>query len=112
MSFRRLAEIWPELQSVDASIAAQIEIDARYDAYVKRQEVDVAALRKDEAVAIPADFDYATLAGLKGELLQKLSERRPATLAQAGRIEGMTPAALMLILAAVKKQSAPRKRAS
>ena len=111
MSFGRLAEIWPELQSIDAAIAAQVEIDARYDSYVKRQEADVAALRKDEAVAIPETFDYATLPSLKAELRQKLAQQRPATLSQAGRIEGMTPAALMLILAAVKKQTA-RKRAS
>src|SRR5690606_12769660 len=111
MSFGRLAEIWPELQSIDAAIAAQVEIDARYDSYVKRQEADVAALRKDEAVAIPEAFDYATLPSLKAELRQKLAQQRPATLSQAGRIEGMTPAALMPILAAVKKQTA-RKRAS
>ncbi|MGE3228416.1 MAG: tRNA uridine-5-carboxymethylaminomethyl(34) synthesis enzyme MnmG [Hyphomicrobium sp.] len=111
VGYARLAEIWPELAAFDPAIAAQIEIDARYDAYVKRQEVDVAALRKDEAVEIPGDFDYTTLPSLKAELRQKLSQRRPATLAQAGRVEGMTPAALMLILAAVKKQG-PRARAS
>jgi tRNA uridine 5-carboxymethylaminomethyl modification enzyme len=111
MSFARLAEIWPELADVDPAIAAQIEIDARYDSYVKRQEIDVAALRKDEAVEIPDAFDYTTLPSLKAELRQKLADQRPASLAQAGRIEGMTPAALMLILAAVKKQM-PRKLAS
>ena len=111
MNFRRLAEIWPELGRVDPAIAAQIEIDARYDSYVKRQEIDVAALKRDEAVQIPADFDYTTLASLKAELRQKLAQQRPATLAQAGHIEGMTPAALMLILASVRKL-APRKRAS
>jgi tRNA uridine 5-carboxymethylaminomethyl modification enzyme len=111
MSFRRLAEIWPELASVDPVAAAQIEIDARYDSYVRRQEIDVAALRKDEAIVIPASFDYATLPSLKSELRHKLDQHRPSTLAQAGRIEGMTPAALMLVLAAVKKQTA-RKRAS
>jgi len=111
MSFQRLAEIWPELADVDPAIAAQIEIDARYDSYVKRQEIDVAALRKDEAIEIPDGFDYTTLPSLKAELRQKLTQQRPATLAQAGRIEGMTPAALMLILVTVKKQ-APRKRAS
>ena len=90
---------------------AQTEIDARYASYVRRQDSDVAALRKDEAIAIPAAFDYAALPGLKAELKQKLEAQRPATLAQAGRIEGMTPAALMLVLAAVKKQAA-RKQAS
>jgi len=112
VGYARLVEIWPELADFDPAIAAQIEIDARYDAYVKRQEVDVAALKKDEAVEIPGDFDYTTLPSLKAELRQKLSERRPATLAQAGRVEGMTPAALMLILSAVKKKQGPRARAS
>jgi tRNA uridine 5-carboxymethylaminomethyl modification enzyme len=112
MGFARLAEIWPELRETEPAIAAQIEIDARYSSYVKRQEVDVAALKKDEAVAIPASFDYATLPGLKAELCQKLAQRQPATLAQASRIEGMTPAALMLILSAVKKQTTARKQAS
>jgi tRNA uridine 5-carboxymethylaminomethyl modification enzyme len=111
VSYDRLAEIWPELKNFDRAIAAQIEIDAQYDSYVKRQELDVAALRRDEAIAIPDDFDYATLPSLKAELRQKLAQQRPATLAQAGRIEGMTPAALLLILAAVKKQTV-RKRAS
>jgi tRNA uridine 5-carboxymethylaminomethyl modification enzyme len=111
VSYDRLAEIWPELRNFDPAIAAQIEIDAQYDSYVKRQELDVAALRRDEAIAIPDDFDYATLPSLKAELRQKLAQQRPATLAQAGRIEGMTPAALLLILAAVKKQTV-RKRAS
>jgi tRNA uridine 5-carboxymethylaminomethyl modification enzyme len=111
MTFCRLAEIWPELANFDPALAAQTEIDARYDSYVRRQEADVAALKKDEAVAIPASFDYATLPSLKAELRAKLEAQRPATLAQAGKIEGMTPAALMLILATLKKQI-PRKRAS
>ncbi|WBT38626.1 tRNA uridine-5-carboxymethylaminomethyl(34) synthesis enzyme MnmG [Hyphomicrobium sp. DMF-1] len=111
MTFRRLAEIWPELANFDPALAAQTEIDARYDSYVRRQEADVAALKKDEAIAIPASFDYATLPSLKAELRAKLEAQRPATLAQAGKMEGMTPAALMLILATLKKQI-PRKRAS
>ncbi|WP_295557446.1 tRNA uridine-5-carboxymethylaminomethyl(34) synthesis enzyme MnmG [uncultured Hyphomicrobium sp.] len=112
IDFARLVQIWPELSTVDPAIAAQIEIDARYESYVKRQDVDVAALKRDEAVEVPSDFDYATLSGLKTELRQKLVAQRPATLAQAGRIEGMTPAALMLILAAVRKMPSPRKQAS
>ncbi len=111
VGFERLAEIWPELKSVDPAIAAQIENDARYHAYVRRQEIDVAALRRDEAIEIPSQFDYATLPSLKSELRLKLAAERPATLAQAGRIEGMTPAALMLLLSAVKKKP-QRKRAS
>lgn len=111
MTFCRLAEIWPELANFDPALAAQTEIDARYDSYVRRQEADVAALKKDEAIAIPASFDYATLPSLEAELRAKLEAQRPATLAQAGKMEGMTPAALMLILATLKKQI-PRKRAS
>src|SRR5262249_14545091 len=97
MTFERLASIWPELHEIDPTIRQQTEVDARYASYVRRQDSDVAALRKDEAVEIPARFDYATLPSLKAELRQKLDAQRPATLAQAGRIEGMTPAALMLI---------------
>lgn len=110
VTFERLVEIWPELDSFDRAIAAQVENDARYESYVKRQEIDVAALRRDEAAEIPSYFDYATLPGLKSELRQKLEQHRPASVAQASRIEGMTPAALMLILSAVKKPA--RKRAS
>ena len=111
MTLRRLAEIWPELSGVDPAIAAQVEVDGRYAAYVERQDADVAALRKDEAISIPATFDYASLPNLRAELREKLVAQRPATLAQAGRIEGMTPAALMQLLAAVKKHTA-RKLAS
>lgn len=110
VTFGHLAQIWPELKSFDDAIAAQVENDARYDAYVKRQEIDVAALRRDEGAEIPLTFDYSSLPGLKSELRQKLEQHRPVSVAQAGRIEGMTPAALMLLLSAVKKPA--RKRAS
>ena len=86
-----------------APIAAQIEVDARYAAYVERQEADIEALRRNEAQAIPVDLDFAPISGLSNELKQKLERYRPSTMAQAGRIDGMTPAALMLVLAAVKK---------
>ena len=95
-SGRRSARIAP-------AIAAQLEVDARYAAYVDRQEADVAAFRKEESVRIPADFDYAAVAGLSTEVRQKLEALRPATLAQAARMEGMTPAALMLLLAHLRK---------
>ncbi len=118
----RLRAVWPELgwfenraavqasspatiEIVPAAIAAQIETDARYASYVERQEQDVAALRKDEAVRIPADFNYAALPSLSTEIRQKLERHRPVTLAHAARMDGMTPAALMLVLAAVKRRS-------
>jgi tRNA uridine 5-carboxymethylaminomethyl modification enzyme len=98
----RLSAIWPELGALAAKITAQLEVDARYRSYVDRQEEDVAVLRRDEATAIPADFDFSVLPSLSGEVRQKLAKHRPATIAQAGRIEGMTPAALLVLLAHLK----------
>ncbi len=99
----RLAAIWPAVGTIDIAIAAQLAVDARYASYVDRQEADVAAFRREEGVRIPADFNYAGLAGLSAEVRQKLETMRPATLAQAGRMEGITPAALMLLLAHLRK---------
>jgi tRNA uridine 5-carboxymethylaminomethyl modification enzyme len=110
MTMARLAALWPELNAISPPIAAQLEIDARYDIYLRRQEADIEAYRKDEAIAIPAAIDYSAIIGLSTELRQKLERERPASLAQAGRIDGMTPAALMLILAHVKK--APVRRSA
>lgn len=104
----RLAQIWPEIGALDPSIANQLAIDARYAVYIARQEMDVAAFRKDEAIAIPADFSYEDLPGLSNELRHKLSRHRPASLGQAARLDGMTPAALMLLLAHVKKGAAAK----
>jgi tRNA uridine 5-carboxymethylaminomethyl modification enzyme len=99
----RLADIWPELNAIAPATAAQIETDARYAAYVRRQEEDVAALKRDEAIVIPTGFDFAAIQSLSNEVRQKLAQHQPRTLAQAGRIDGMTPAGLTLLLAAVKK---------
>jgi tRNA uridine 5-carboxymethylaminomethyl modification enzyme len=90
--------LWPELAAVDAKTAAQIEVEARYATYLDRQEADIASFRRDEAIALPAELDFAAIAGLSNELREKLTRARPATLAQAARIEGMTPAALTLLL--------------
>jgi len=106
----RLAAIWPEIGAIDHRIAAQVAVDARYASYIERQELDVAALRKDEALAIPPGLDYAALAGLSTEVRQKLDRHRPSTLAQAARIDGMTPAALLLILAHLK--AAPARKSA
>ena len=106
-----LKGIWPEISSLAPVIADQLAVDAKYAAYVDRQADDVAVLRRDEAVLIPADFVYAKLPGLSVELQHKLEKNRPATLAQAGQIDGMTPSALMLLLAHVKKAQPRRCRA-
>ena len=95
IDFARLRAIWPQIGASQPAVAAQVEIDARYAAYVDRQEADVVAFRKDEGVRIPADFDYAAVAGLSTEVRQKLEPPcAPPPWPRPARIEGMTPAAL------------------
>ena len=101
-----LKAVWPEIGAISEAVAAQIETDARYAVYLDRQEASIAAFRRDEALAFPAGFDFAALPGLSIEIRQKLERHRPATLAQAARIDGVTPAALMLLLAHIKKAPA------
>lgn len=98
VSFDDLVPLSPELANVDTTTRAQLERDALYANYVDRQKQDVERLRKDEKHAIPGDFDFAAVNGLSNELRNKLQQVRPRDLAQAGRIDGMTPAALALIL--------------
>jgi tRNA uridine 5-carboxymethylaminomethyl modification enzyme len=104
----RLAAIWPEIGKLESAIAEQLAVDARYAAYVKRQELDIASFRKDEAIAIPPGFAFSKLPGLSAELRQKLERHRPASLGQAARLDGMTPAALMLLLAHLKRGGAAK----
>jgi tRNA uridine 5-carboxymethylaminomethyl modification enzyme len=104
----RLKTIWAEIADIERDIAEQLAVDARYTVYVKRQELDIASFRKDEAIAIPPEFAFTTLPGLSTELRQKLERHRPANLGQAARLDGMTPAALMLLLAHLKKGHAAR----
>lgn len=105
----RLSDIWPKLSDIPAKIARQVENDARYAHYIERQKRDVEAMRRDEALQIPQGFNYENIIGLSNELRGKLSSIQPATLGQAGRIDGMTPAGLTLILANIRK---PKKRYS
>ena len=98
-----LVEIWPELGELAPAIVEQIEIDALYAGYLERQQADILAFRRDEAVRIPADFDYARVGGLSNEAREKLERARPETLGQAARIEGVTPGALTAVLAHVKR---------
>ncbi len=99
----RLCAIWPELGEIDAETAERLEIDARYAVYMDRQSADIAAYRRDEELSLPADIDYDQIAGLSGELRAKLARLRPRTIGQAQRIEGITPAALTLLAARVKR---------
>jgi tRNA uridine 5-carboxymethylaminomethyl modification enzyme len=108
----RLGAIWPDLATLPAWAAAQLEVDARYASYVHQQDADVSVLRREEAVRLPADLDFEGIAGLSSEVKQRLDRARPSTLAQAGRLEGVTPAALLLLLAHVKKGAARRRHAT
>lgn len=101
-----LEKIWPRLGEMAPRIAEQLEFDALYAGYLHRQQADIIAFKKDESLPLPADLDYAAIKGLSNEVRQKLIDARPATLGQAGRIEGVTPAALALLLAWVKKNAA------
>jgi tRNA uridine 5-carboxymethylaminomethyl modification enzyme len=100
---RELAAIWPQFGNLAPKISEQLEIDAKYDVYLSRQAADVESYRRDEAVALGDDFDYASLAGLSNEAKQKLSAHRPRTIGQAARIDGITPAALTLLVAHVRR---------
>ena len=104
VTFEDVAALDESLASIELEVGEQLKRDALYAHYIERQARDVASLRRDEAHEIPLEFDYSALVGLSNELQQKLTKVRPATLGQAGRVEGMTPAALTLILARLRKQ--------
>jgi tRNA uridine 5-carboxymethylaminomethyl modification enzyme len=104
-SFESLLAADPSLDSVPDDIRRQLEKDATYASYIERQKKDVEALRKDEKQAIPSDFDFGVLSGLSNELKDKLTRARPDNLAQAARVEGMTPAALSLLLSKLRQAS-------
>jgi tRNA uridine 5-carboxymethylaminomethyl modification enzyme len=103
-----LARIWPCFSELDRRIAEQIEIDAKYQVYLSRQAADVESYRRDESLALPDDIDYATLPGLSNEVRHKLQTHRPRTIGQAGRIDGMTPAALTLLVAHLRRAKSRR----
>jgi len=98
-----LAKVWPELSDLDEETVEYLTTDATYAGYLERQERDIAAFRRDEGLRIPDTLDYAAIGGLSNEVRQKLTDTRPATLGQASRIEGVTPGALMAVLAHIKK---------
>jgi tRNA uridine 5-carboxymethylaminomethyl modification enzyme len=98
-----LAKIWPRFGELAPKIAEQIEIDAKYEVYLSRQAADIAAYRRDESFELPDNFDYAALPGLSNEMKQKLQTHRPRTIGHAGRIDGVTPAALTLLVAHVRR---------
>jgi tRNA uridine 5-carboxymethylaminomethyl modification enzyme len=103
--------IWPELSAIDPAIAVHLEIDAKYDVYLKRQSADVDAFRRDEGLVL-GDIDYALVPGLSNEVRGKLARARPWTVGQAGRIDGMTPAALGILAAYLRREARRKTRAT
>jgi len=103
-----LAPIWSQLGNLAPKIAEQLEIEAKYDVYMQRQAADVESYRRDEGFELPAEFDYSGMAGLSNEAKQKLSAIRPRTIGQAGRIDGITPAVLTLLVAHARRKKRGR----
>jgi len=107
-----LAKIWPRFGDLPPKIAEQVEIDAKYDVYLSRQAADIAAYRRDESLELPEGLDYSQLRGLSNEVRQKLNSARPRTIGQAARIDGITPAALTLLVAHLKRNGRSAKAAA
>ena len=111
MTVAKLAAVWPELRGLRQDVAEQLEIEARYRGYLDRQEADIRAFRRDETLTIPDGLDYDSVGSLSAEVREKLRAVRPATLGAAGRISGVTPAALVALLRHVRKAE-PRARSA
>ena len=105
LGFADIARIWPEFSAFSDKIAEQVEIDAKYAVYLERQIADVVAYRRDEGFELPDDIDYERIAGLSNELRHKLKSIRPRTIGQAGRIDGITPVALTLLVAHMNRKN-------
>jgi len=109
IGWEQLQSVWPELGEIEGPIREQIEIDALYAGYMERHEADIRAFRKDEALALPQNLDYAQVGSLSNEVRQKLEQARPVTLGAASRIPGVTPAAVIALLRHVKRKPPTRK---
>jgi len=102
LAWNTLTAVWPQLAAIKPDVVEQLEIDARYAGYLQRQEADILAFRRDEGLTLPDGLDFGAICGLSTECRVKLSAVRPRTLGQAARIDGITPAALTLVLAYVR----------
>ncbi len=105
ITFDDLIKVWPELEQHEPAVRNQVGIDASYAVYLNRQRDDIEAYRRDESFVVPESINYDGIAGLSNELREKLKSIRPRTVGQAGRIEGMTPAALTLLVAHSRRQA-------
>lgn len=103
ITLARLGQVWPELRQINTKIATQLEIEGLYATYLRRQTEDIEAFRRDEGLIIPPDMVFEGIPGLSNEVIDKLNKSRPATLGAAARISGMTPAALTVLLAEIKR---------
>jgi tRNA uridine 5-carboxymethylaminomethyl modification enzyme len=103
VTFSSITGFDSRLLTIDKEIQQQVHRDALYSNYIDRQKKDIEAVKRDEAIEIPHNFDYQSMSGLSNELKNKLLAQRPLNIAQASRVEGMTPAALFLILSKVKQ---------
>jgi tRNA uridine 5-carboxymethylaminomethyl modification enzyme len=110
MDLVRLSAIWPKLSAIDARTAEALETEAKYAVYLDRQAADAALVRREETRLIPDRLDFGNLPGLSNELKQKIRNRRPRSIAEAQRIDGMTPAALGLILAHIRSSEAELRK--
>lgn len=106
--FSTVLRFWPELGVISKRTVSALEIEAAYSVYMNRQAADIADIQREEAREIPDDLDFVALSGLSTELKQKLVRARPANIAQAARIDGMTPAAISLLLVAIRRQNEAR----
>jgi tRNA uridine 5-carboxymethylaminomethyl modification enzyme len=104
IGWTEIGAIWPELLSIDPSIASHLEIDAKYDVYLKRQTADVDAFRRDEGLIL-ADINYSLVPGLSNEARSRLEAARPRTVGQAGRLDGLTPAAIGILAAYLRREA-------
>lgn len=105
VGFSTLAAHWPELNSIDAKAIEALEIEASYAVYMQRQKADIIEVKRDEERKIPDDFDFNSLSGLSNELKLKLTRAKPQNIAQAAKVDGMTPAAVSLLIAILRKHS-------
>ena len=103
VSRETILSIWPRLKEYSPDVYEEVEIEAKYSGYIKRQLADIEVFNKDEKLKIRDDINYAEIGGLSNEMVAKLSRVRPATIGEASRISGVTPAAIMAILGHLKK---------
>ena len=105
VNMKKIREIWPEIANSGQDIDEQIEINSHYRGYLKKQKADILAFKRDENLMIPENIDYDQFSGLSNEVKAKFKEIRPKTMGQALRIDGITPAAVYILLSHVKRKS-------